>query len=62
MINRTDGMDPSFDLDGGSGLVSTVGDLARFIRGLFMGGVYQRPATRETRLTTIMAASGGPAA
>lgn len=58
----TYGMDPSFDLYGGGGLVSTVGDLARFIRGVFTGGVYKRPATSETMLTTIMAESGGPAA
>jgi D-alanyl-D-alanine carboxypeptidase len=57
----TCGWDPSFDLYGGGGLVSTVGDLARFIRGLFTGGVYKRPATSETMLTTIMAERGGPA-
>ena len=58
----TYGMDPSFDLYGGGGLVSTVGDLARFIRGVFTGGVYKCPATGETMLTTIMAERGGPAA
>ena len=54
--------DPSFDLYGGGGLVATVGDLARFIRGIFTGGVYARPGTSDTMLTTIAAARGGPAA
>ena len=39
-----------------------MGDLARFIRGIFTGGVYARPATSDTMLTTIVAARGGPAA
>ena len=44
---------PSYDLYGGGGLVSTVGDLARFYRALFTGGVYDDPATSDLMLTTI---------
>jgi D-alanyl-D-alanine carboxypeptidase len=44
---------PSYDLYGGGGLVSTVGDLARFYRALFTGGVFDDPATAEIMLTTI---------
>jgi len=44
---------PSYDLYGGGGLVSTVGDLARFYRALFTGGVFADPATAEIMLTTI---------
>jgi D-alanyl-D-alanine carboxypeptidase len=45
--------DPSFDLYGGGGLVSTVGDLARFWRALFAGGVFENASTLDTMLTTI---------
>lgn len=45
--------DPSYDLYGGGGLVSTVADLARFYRALFTGGVYADPATAEIMLTTV---------
>ena len=44
---------PSYDLYGGGGLVSTVGDLARFYRALFTGGVFADPATTDIMLTTI---------
>jgi D-alanyl-D-alanine carboxypeptidase len=44
--------DPSFDLYGGGGVVATVGDLARFTRALFTGGVYSEPETVNTMLTT----------
>ncbi len=44
--------DPSFDLYGGGGLVSTVGDLATFYRALFTGGVFSDPATL-TVMTTV---------
>ncbi|MEA2492788.1 MAG: hypothetical protein QOJ29_699 [Thermoleophilaceae bacterium] len=43
------GFDPSFDLYGGGGLVSTVGDLATFYRALLHGGVLA-PATLKTML------------
>jgi D-alanyl-D-alanine carboxypeptidase len=39
------GADPSFDLYGGGGLVSTVDDLARFYGALFAGRVFHHPAT-----------------
>jgi D-alanyl-D-alanine carboxypeptidase len=44
------GFDPSFDLYGGGGLVSTVGDLARFYRALLGGHVFKKPATLRTML------------
>ncbi len=43
--------DPSFDLYGGGGLVSTVADLTTFYRALFEGRVISRSALR-TMLTT----------
>ena len=43
---------PYFDLYGGGGLVATVGDMARFMRALFAGEVYQSPETLATMLTT----------
>jgi D-alanyl-D-alanine carboxypeptidase len=54
--------DPSYDLYGGGGLASTVGDLARFYRALFTGGVYADPATAEIMLTTIDGAQALPGA
>ena len=42
--------DPSFDLYGGGGLVSTVGDLVRFYRALVGGQVFKNPATLKTML------------
>lgn len=47
------GFDPSFDLWGGGGIVTTVGDLGRFTRALFTGGIFRDPATLETMLSTI---------
>jgi D-alanyl-D-alanine carboxypeptidase len=44
--------DPSYDLYGGGGLVSTVGDLARFYRALFEGQVFRELGTRHIMLTT----------
>jgi D-alanyl-D-alanine carboxypeptidase len=49
-------LDASSDLYGGGGLVSTVGDLTRFFRGLFGGRVFDRDATLETMLTVTRAA------
>ena len=46
----TTGFDPSFDLYGGGGLVSTVDDLANFYRSLLGGKVYKRDATLQTML------------
>ena len=42
--------DPSFDLYGGGGLVSTVGDLSRFYADLVGGRVFDTPATLRTML------------
>ena len=44
------GFDPSFDLYGGGGLVSTVGDLARFYRALLHRQVFERPTTLRIML------------
>ena len=44
--------DPSFDLYGGGGLASTLGDQARFWRGLFQGEIFESPQTLEVMLTT----------
>lgn len=54
------GLDPSFDLYGGGGLVSTVDDLARFGRALFRGEVFARPETLATALaiSTVPRAPG----
>ncbi|WP_084265759.1 serine hydrolase domain-containing protein [Actinomadura macra] len=41
---------PTFDTFGGGGLVSTGTDLNRFMRGLFEGRVFQRPATLHAML------------
>jgi len=44
--------DPSFDLYGGGGLVSTVDDLARFYRALLHGRVYAKRATLHDFMDT----------
>ncbi|MFO7654480.1 MAG: serine hydrolase domain-containing protein [Candidatus Krumholzibacteriia bacterium] len=46
---------PSIDLHGGGGLVSSAADLARFLRLLLEGHVFERPETLET-----MVQSGTP--
>jgi D-alanyl-D-alanine carboxypeptidase len=43
--------DPSFDLYGGGGLVSSEEDLARFYRALLQGKVFRRPETLQEMLT-----------
>jgi D-alanyl-D-alanine carboxypeptidase len=53
-------IDPSQDLYGGGGLASTVGDLARFFRALFTGGVFEDPATVDTMLSTVEVERVGP--
>lgn len=50
----------SFDIYGGGGLISTVGDMARFMRGLFQGQVYTQPSTLKTMLSAVPAKRGGP--
>ena len=52
--------DPSLDLYGGGGLVSTADDMAEFMRSLFVGGVYRDAATADTMLTTVDGAGAGP--
>lgn len=45
LLDATDA-DPSFDLfGGGGGIVTTAGDLIRFIRPLMLGNVFKHPAT-----------------
>jgi D-alanyl-D-alanine carboxypeptidase len=60
----TASFDASYDLYGGGGIVSTVGDMARFYRALFTGGVFKDPATPDVMLTTVEGAeplpNGGP--
>jgi len=51
------GFDPSFDLFGGGGLVSTVGDLARFTRALMTGLLFDRPETLEIMLAPVPVAA-----
>jgi CubicO group peptidase (beta-lactamase class C family) len=46
-------IDPSVDLYGGGGLVSTCGDLARFFRALLRGEVFDDPATLATMTTRL---------
>ena len=50
----------SSDLYGGGGLVSTVGDMARFMRGLFEGNIFADPSTLNTMLAPVPAQRGGP--
>lgn len=52
--------DPSLDLYGGGGLVSTPRDMAAFMRGLFTGAVFRNWATADTMLTTVAGAEAGP--
>jgi len=44
-------VDPSADLYGGGGLISTLADLNAFYRALFNGGVFENPETLDTMLT-----------
>jgi len=46
-------IDPSFDLYGAGGLVSSSRDLCRFWRGLFSGEVFRDAATLQTMCTTV---------
>lgn len=52
------GFDPSFDAFGGGGLVSTAGDLDRFISALLQGKIFSNPATLASMLTGTAAAAG----
>ena len=44
------GIDPSFDLYGGGGIVAPMGDVARFLSALLDGKVFAHPATLDTML------------
>jgi D-alanyl-D-alanine carboxypeptidase len=54
-------LDPSFDLYGAAGLVSTVDDLSAFYRALLRGELFARPETLTTMLD-IPASNTGPQA
>jgi D-alanyl-D-alanine carboxypeptidase len=49
------GFDPSFDLFGGGGLVSTTADLDRFFRALLQGRVFKHRSTLAAALMTVNA-------
>jgi D-alanyl-D-alanine carboxypeptidase len=55
------GLDPSFDLYGAAGLISTVDDLSTFYRALLRGELFARPQTLATMLQ-IPASNAGPQA
>ena len=50
----------SSDIFGGGGLASTVGDMTRFMQGLFEGNIFADAATLTTMLAPVSAARGGP--
>lgn len=49
--------DPSYDLYGGGGLVSTLDDVGRFFRAVLRGKVFRDPATLASALTLVAARS-----
>ncbi len=49
---------PSYDLYGGGGLVSTLDDVGRLFRGILRGQVFRDPATLASALTLVTAQSG----
>jgi D-alanyl-D-alanine carboxypeptidase len=51
----TSGFDPSFDLFGGGGLVSTTVDLDRFFRALLQGRIFKHRSTLAAALMTVNA-------
>ena len=53
-------LDASSDIYGGGGLVSTVGDMALFMRGLFEGKIFEDSTTLNTMLAPVSAKRGGP--
>ncbi len=50
---------PTYDTFGGGGLVSTGADLARFIRGLFEGRVFEHARTLDAMLQATAHSEGG---
>jgi D-alanyl-D-alanine carboxypeptidase len=59
-VDATD-FDPSFDLYGGGGLVSTTQDLARFFRALLRGEIFAQPQTLAAGLAVPGPKLGDPA-
>ena len=53
---------PYFDLYGGGGIATTMGDLARFHGAIFRGEVYSDPGTVDIMLSTIEGAAVSPKA
>ena len=53
-------MNPSYDIFGGGGLVSNVGDIARFYRALFDNNLFDKKSTLNLMLSPIPAERGGP--
>jgi D-alanyl-D-alanine carboxypeptidase len=53
---------PYYDLYGGGGIATTMGDLARFHGALFRGEVYTDPETVETMLSTLDGLEESPTA
>ena len=51
---------PSCDIYGGGGLLSTVKDMACFMRSLFTGQLYQEPQTLAVMLSTLSGTKSGP--
>lgn len=52
-------LDPSFDLYGGGGVVSTVGDLCRFTAALMAGRLFEHPGTLAAALVVPPAERAG---
>ncbi|MBN2070043.1 MAG: beta-lactamase family protein [Candidatus Krumholzibacteriota bacterium] len=52
-------VDPSIDLYGGGGLISTARDLALFEKALFSGQVYKQKSTLDTMLSMVIAPDQG---
>lgn len=53
-------LDPSFDLYGGGGLVSTTHDLTRFFRAVIRGEIFDQPQTLAAGLAVPVARPGDP--
>lgn len=53
---------PYFDLYGGGGIATTMGDLARFYGAIFRGEVYSDPGTIEIMLSTLDGIEASPTA
>jgi D-alanyl-D-alanine carboxypeptidase len=49
-VNVVNAIDPSMDLYGGGGIVTTAGDMVHFIRPLVLGSIFANPATLPAAL------------